>query len=35
MKTSCAVRSNAFEDLGVTDFNAAIMDTEDGAYAEP
>ena len=22
-----------FEDLGVTDFNAAIMDTEDGAYA--
>jgi alkanesulfonate monooxygenase SsuD/methylene tetrahydromethanopterin reductase-like flavin-dependent oxidoreductase (luciferase family) len=22
-----------FEDLGVTDFNAAIMDTEEGAYA--
>jgi F420-dependent oxidoreductase-like protein len=22
-----------FQDLGVTDFNAAIMDTEDGAYA--
>ena len=22
-----------FEDMGVTDFNAAIMDVEDGAYA--
>ena len=24
-----------FQDMGVTDFNAAIMDTEDGAYADP
>ena len=26
-------QSKRFQDLGVTDFNAAIMDTEDGAYA--